>query len=65
MPIALGAAVSEFAEAMRRRLRQAREALAAAESDGDAYEIAVAEDELEDALRLARSHGLDPGDGTG
>ncbi|MFF7726784.1 hypothetical protein [Streptomyces sp. NPDC008001] len=52
--------MSEFTEAMQRRVRQAREALAAAESAGDAYECAVAEDELEDALRLARAHGVDP-----
>ncbi|MEH6379361.1 hypothetical protein V7793_34230 [Streptomyces sp. KLMMK] len=61
MPIAPGAAVSEFAEAMQQRVRQARKALEEAESAGDAYEIAVAADELEDALRLARAHGVDTG----
>ncbi|MFC5146758.1 hypothetical protein [Streptomyces aureoversilis] len=61
MPIAPGAAVSQFAEAMQQRVRQARKALAEAESAGDAYEIAVAEDELEDALRLARAHAVDVG----
>ncbi|MCQ8770582.1 hypothetical protein [Streptomyces telluris] len=61
MPIAPGAAVSEFAEAMQQRVRQARKALEEAESAGDAYETAVAADELEDALRLARAHGVDTG----
>ncbi|QLE75389.1 hypothetical protein FGW37_30800 [Streptomyces rectiverticillatus] len=61
MPIAPGAAVSEFAEAMQKRVRRARKALAEAESAGDAYETAVAADELEDALRLARAHGVDTG----
>ncbi|MGK5727929.1 hypothetical protein [Streptomyces sp. URMC 124] len=61
MPIAPGAAVSEFAEAMQQRVQQARAALAEAEATGDFYEIAVAADELEDALRLARAHGVDTG----
>ncbi|GAA0483111.1 hypothetical protein ACFQ2B_32155 [Streptomyces stramineus] len=52
--------MSVFAEAMRQRVRDARAALAAARAAGDAYEAAVAEDELEDALRLARCHGVDP-----
>ncbi|MFF4214669.1 hypothetical protein [Streptomyces nondiastaticus] len=60
MPIALGAVVSEFAEAVRRRVREAREALAEAETEGDAYGAAVAADELDDVLRLARLHGVDP-----
>ncbi|MGW1075085.1 hypothetical protein [Streptomyces sp. NPDC002537] len=54
--------MSVFAEAMRQRVRDARAALAAARATADAYETAVAEDELDDALRLARAHGIDPDD---
>lgn len=53
--------MSAFAEAMRERVREAREALEAARADGDAYATAVAADELDDALRLARAHGVDTG----
>ncbi|MBT2387568.1 hypothetical protein [Streptomyces sp. ISL-11] len=49
-----------FAEAMRQRIRDARTALAAARAAGDAYETAMAADELDDALWLARRHGIDP-----
>ncbi|MDG4536333.1 hypothetical protein [Streptomyces sp. AV19] len=38
----------------------ARSRLAAAQEAGDAYEEAVAADELDDALRIAREHGIDP-----
>ncbi|MET9643107.1 hypothetical protein ACFZB6_05850 [Streptomyces syringium] len=51
--------MSAFAEAMRERVRDARAALEAAQADGDAYATAVAADELDDALRLARAHGVD------
>ena len=51
--------VNEVADALLARVRAARAALAAAVSAGDAYEVAVAEDELDDAVRLARRHGLD------
>jgi hypothetical protein len=54
--------VSVFAEAMRQRVRDARGALAAARATGDAYEIALAAEELDDALWLARRYGIDPGD---
>ncbi|MCC3771206.1 hypothetical protein [Streptomyces sp. UNOC14_S4] len=47
-----------FTEAVRDRVRQAQAALAAAREADDAYEVAVASDELEDALRLAREHGV-------
>ncbi|MFB7496597.1 hypothetical protein ACFC09_18245 [Streptomyces sp. NPDC056161] len=51
--------MNEVAEALLARVRVARAALTAAMSAGDAYEVAVAQDELEDAVRLARRHGLD------
>ncbi|GHF58938.1 hypothetical protein GCM10010218_45400 [Streptomyces mashuensis] len=50
--------MSAFAEAMRERVRAARATLAEARAAGDAYAAAVAEDELDDALRLARAHGV-------
>ncbi|MFF7194653.1 hypothetical protein ACFZAM_13195 [Streptomyces sp. NPDC008079] len=59
-----------FAEAMLERVRVAREAVAAAGRAGDAYALAVACDELDDALRIARANGVDAdlpenGDGGG
>ncbi|MFI9723056.1 hypothetical protein ACIHFE_25950 [Streptomyces sp. NPDC052396] len=56
--------MSAFAEAMRERVRAARSALAAARAAGDAYAAALAEDELEDALRIAAEHGVDTDDKT-
>ncbi|MEU9450345.1 hypothetical protein [Streptomyces sp. NPDC048277] len=53
--------MNEAAEALLARVREARAALAAAVRAADAYAVAVAEDELEDAIRLARRHGLDVG----
>ncbi|MFE1312521.1 hypothetical protein [Streptomyces sp. NPDC058755] len=52
-------AVNEVAEALLARVRAARARLAAALSAADAYDVAVAQDELDDAVRLARRHGLD------
>lgn len=49
-----------FAEAVQERVRRARAAVAEAYEAEDAYEVAVAEDELDDALRIARGLGLDP-----
>ncbi|MFF4602906.1 hypothetical protein ACFY12_09175 [Streptomyces sp. NPDC001339] len=49
-----------FAEALRERVRAARAAVAAAHEAGDVYAVAVAEDEWEDALRMARNVGVDP-----
>ena len=46
-----------FAELMRERVRVARAAVVAARETGDVYEVAVAEDELDDALRLALRRG--------
>lgn len=51
--------MSTFAEALLERVRAARARLEAARGAGDAYDAAMAEDELEDALRLARKHGID------
>lgn len=45
-----------FSEAVRERICEARSRLAAALEAEDAYEAAMAEDELDDALRLARKH---------
>lgn len=51
--------MSEVAEALMARVRAARAGLAGAVEAGDAYAIAVAQDEVDDAVRLARTHGLD------
>ncbi|HEY3482587.1 MAG TPA: hypothetical protein VGL02_27190 [Streptomyces sp.] len=47
-----------FAELMRERVRLAAAAVTAARQAGDAYTLAVAEDELDDAVRIARLHGV-------
>ena len=52
--------MSAFVEAVLERVREARATLAAALGAGDTYLVAVAQDELEDALRVARGHGIDP-----
>lgn len=60
--------MNEVVEALLVRVRAAWAALAAAVSAGDAYDVAVAQDELDDAVRLARRHGLnvgEPGAGEG
>ncbi|MEU1629189.1 hypothetical protein ABZ746_28520 [Streptomyces sp. NPDC020096] len=54
-----------FADAVLERVREARAALEAALEAEDAYQVAVAQGELEDALRVARRHGIDPGPGLG
>ncbi|KUL33430.1 hypothetical protein ADL22_33345 [Streptomyces sp. NRRL F-4489] len=54
-----------FAESVRERVRAARAAVEAAQAADDAYALAVAQDELDDALRIARSVGVDPDRGTG
>ncbi|MFJ9852249.1 hypothetical protein [Streptomyces sp. NPDC101150] len=54
-----------FAEAVRERVRIARAAVDAARAASDAYALAVAEDELDDALRTARNVGIDPDAGPG
>ncbi|WP_405638975.1 hypothetical protein [Streptomyces sp. NBC_00019] len=50
-----------FTEAVLERVCTARTALSAALEAEDAYEVAVAQDELDDALRVARRHGIDAG----
>ncbi|MEV0171989.1 hypothetical protein AB0I00_12840 [Streptomyces sp. NPDC050803] len=40
-------------------MRVARAGLAAALKAEDAYEVAVAQDELDDAVRIARSNGIE------
>ncbi len=50
-----------FAESVRERVRAARAAVEEARASGDAYALAVAEDELDDAVRVARSVDVDPG----
>ncbi|WP_405927354.1 hypothetical protein [Streptomyces sp. NBC_00035] len=46
-------------EALLARVRAARAELAAAVAADDAYSVAVAQDELDDAVRLTRGYGLD------
>ncbi|WP_367318706.1 hypothetical protein [Streptomyces sp. HUAS ZL42] len=46
-------------EALLARVQAARTGLAAAVEAEDPYAVAVAQDELDDAVRLARRHGLD------
>ncbi|MFJ3667264.1 hypothetical protein ACIPSE_12485 [Streptomyces sp. NPDC090106] len=50
-----------FVDAVLERVRAARAALSTALEAGDPYEVAVAEDELDDALRVALRHGIDAG----
>ncbi|ARF54041.1 hypothetical protein [Streptomyces gilvosporeus] len=50
-----------YAESVRERVRAARAAVATAASVDDAYALAVAQDELDDALRIAHNIGIDPG----
>ncbi|MDF3143485.1 MULTISPECIES: hypothetical protein [unclassified Streptomyces] len=50
---------SVFAEALLERVRHARADLEAALEAQDAYAVAVAQDELDDAVRVARRHGVD------
>lgn len=48
-----------FAAALLERVRQARVALEAALESEDVYAVAVAQDELDDAVRVAREIGVD------
>ncbi|MFC7303891.1 hypothetical protein ACFQVC_06640 [Streptomyces monticola] len=50
--------MSGYAEALLERVEQARAKVAAAVAKDDPYALAVAQDDLEDALRVARRHGL-------
>nr|WP_254710282.1 hypothetical protein [Streptomyces lunaelactis] len=51
--------VGGFVEAVLERVRDARAAVQAALEAEDAYGVAVAQEELDDALRLASDHGID------
>jgi hypothetical protein len=51
--------VGTVVEALLARVRAARARLAAAAAARDPYAVAVAQDELDDAVRMARGHGLD------
>ncbi|MGW7005583.1 hypothetical protein ACWGCW_22960 [Streptomyces sp. NPDC054933] len=53
--------MSGFVEAVLERVRDARAAVEAALEAEDAYAVAVAQGELDDALRIAHRHGIDPG----
>ncbi|RSO03425.1 hypothetical protein DMH26_11985 [Streptomyces sp. WAC 05379] len=53
--------MSEVADALLARVRAAHADLAAALKAEDVYAVAVAQDELDDAVRLAKRHGLDAG----
>ncbi|MGP4050182.1 hypothetical protein [Streptomyces sp. 2A115] len=46
-------------EALLARVQEARAELATAVAADDVYSVAVAQDELDDAVRLARGYGLD------
>ncbi|MFK4084850.1 hypothetical protein ACI2LF_12110 [Kribbella sp. NPDC020789] len=52
----------EFATDLRRRVAAARQALAAARSEGDLYAADIRVGELDSLLRLAADHGIDPED---
>ena len=49
-----------FAEALLARVRAAEAGLAAAVAADDVYAVAAAQDEVDDAVRVARDHGLVP-----
>ncbi|MEU6497611.1 hypothetical protein ABZ890_45940 [Streptomyces sp. NPDC046984] len=51
--------VGEVVEALLGRVRAARAGLEVAVAAEDPYAVAVAQDELDDAVRLARGYGLD------
>ncbi|QKZ16380.1 hypothetical protein [Streptomyces chartreusis] len=53
--------MSEVADALLARVRAAHADLTAALKAEDVYAVAVAQDELDDAVRLAKRHGLDVG----
>ena len=53
----------QFTEAVLERVHKARARLEAAYEAEDAYDVATALDELDDALRMARKHGIATEDG--
>jgi hypothetical protein len=54
--------VGGFVEAVLERVGKARASLTAALDAESPYEVAMAQGELEDALRLARMHDIDLGE---
>ncbi|TDD61492.1 hypothetical protein E1263_07265 [Kribbella antibiotica] len=52
----------EFAVDLRRRVREARQALAEARAEDDLYAADVRLGELDSMLRLAMEHGVEVGD---
>lgn len=56
-----GCGVAGFEEAALERVLVARARLQAAQEAGDAFDEAQATEELEDALRVARDHGVATG----
>jgi hypothetical protein len=56
-----GSSMGEFLDAAVERIRRARIVLEEAREAGDVFEMAVAADELDDALRIAHCHGIVPG----
>ncbi|MFG1813454.1 hypothetical protein ACGFIF_06805 [Kribbella sp. NPDC049174] len=53
---------SEFAGDLRRRVREAKQALTEARSEGDLYAVDVRIGELDSLLRLAMENGVDVGE---
>ena len=53
---------SEFAVDLRRRVREAKQALAEARAEGDLYAVDVRIGELDSLLRLAMENGVDLGE---
>jgi hypothetical protein len=51
--------VGTVVEALSARVRAARAGVSAAMAAEDPYAVAVAQDELDDALRVALRHGID------
>lgn len=53
---------SEFAGALRRRVREAKQALGAARAEEDFYAVNIRTGELDSLLRLAMENGVDLGE---
>jgi hypothetical protein len=50
---------SQFATDLRRRVREAQQALGEAKSDGDFYAVDIRNGELNSLLRMAKENGVD------
>jgi hypothetical protein len=53
---------SQFATDLRRRVREAQQALGEAEDDGDFYSVDIRTGELNSLLRIAKENGVDIGE---